>query len=135
MKKILLLLFGLVFMIGCTQLLKKPVNIAEEIEGKTYVLQETIDDSKITLHFSEGRLTGTAGVNLYFSSYRLSGNKISVGKAIGSTMMAGPENLMQQERDYLENLADIVQVALSESVLTLTTNSGNVLSFEEESEN
>ena len=135
MKKLFLLLFILVFMMGCTRLIKKHVDIEKEIVGKTYVLQDTEEDSEITINFSEGRLNGNAGINMYFSSYKISGNTISVGKAIGTTKMAGPGNLMIQEMDYLKNLSQVVSLDLKGNRLILTTSDETVLVFEEKTEN
>lgn len=135
MKKLYLLLFILLFMMGCTSLIRKPVDIEKEIEGKTYVLQDTVEDSEITISFSEGRLNGNAGINMYFSSYEISGNKISIGKTIGTTKMAGPGNLMIQEIDYLNNLLQVVSLGIKENKLTLTTSDETVLVFEEKTEN
>ena len=52
MKKLYLLLFILLFMMGCTSLIRKPVDIEKEIEGKTYVLQDTVEDSEITISYN-----------------------------------------------------------------------------------
>ena len=134
MRKIFLLM-SLTFIMGCTALVEKQINIAEEINGKTYILQGIIEDSEINIRFSDDRLNGDAGVNFYFSSYELAGNKISVGEAIGTTMMAGPENLMEQERDYLKKLSQAVKLELNGERLTLSTAAGSVLIFYEKFEN
>ncbi len=120
---------------GCTAIVEKQLNIAEGINGKTYILQGSIEDSEISIRFLDGRLNGGAGVNLYFSSYELVGNKISVGEAIGTTMKAGPENLMDQERDYLKKLSQAVKLELNGEILTLSTADGSVLIFYEKLEN
>jgi len=62
-----------------------------------------IDGSQVTAEFTEGQVGGTAGVNRYFASYELDGETLTIGPA-GSTMMMGPEDLMQQEMVFLAAL-------------------------------
>ncbi|MBL8579383.1 MAG: YbaY family lipoprotein [Mesorhizobium sp.] len=73
--------------------------LAEDIGGKG-----VIDDAQTTLSIAEdGSVTGRGGCNGYFSQATIDGEKISFGKA-GSTMMACPEAMMDQERRFHEAL-------------------------------
>lgn len=65
-----------------------------------------VEGSKVTLAFEEGRVAGTAGCNRYFAAVTLGGEGLSFGPA-GSTMMACPDPLMQQERKFLDALARV----------------------------
>lgn len=135
MKKIFLLIFILVSAFSCTNSSKKSMNIEMRMEGKIFILQKTVEGSEISISFSDGKVSGKAGINKYFSDYRISENYISIGNSIDTTKMSGPELLMDQERKYLQALSDAVNIELSEKVLTLTTNSGSVLIFKEKSDN
>ncbi len=55
--------------------------------------------AKLTLHFAGDQVNGTAGINRFFGAYRLSGDTIKLGP-LGMTMMAGPEEAMQLEREF-----------------------------------
>ena len=61
---------------------------------------ESIPGSIMTLEFSEGRVGGNASINRFMGQLgedRLFG-------PLATTMMAGPSELMEQERRYLELL-------------------------------
>ena len=73
--------------------------LAEDIGGKG-----VIDDAQTTLSIAEdGSVTGRGGCNGYFSQATIDGEKITFGKA-GSTMMACPDAIMDQERRFHEAL-------------------------------
>jgi heat shock protein HslJ len=66
-------------------------------------------ESQITLTFGADRqATGHAGVNRYFSAYTIAKPDQGAGALgfgdLGSTRMAGPPELMEQEREYLDRL-------------------------------
>lgn len=52
----------------------------------------------ITIEISGDRISGSAGVNRFFGKFEDG----SVVAPIGTTMMAGPPELMEQERKFLE---------------------------------
>lgn len=52
---------------------------------------------------SDGRITGRATVNRVFGTYRLVGDALTIGP-LGSTLMAGPPEAMDQERRLLRAL-------------------------------
>jgi len=86
----------------------------------------------ITLEFGEdGRLGGSGGCNNYFASYELDGEKLTVGPA-GSTMMAGPEDVMAQESAFLGLLGSVAGYQIEGDRLTLTDADGReILVFSE----
>ncbi|WAI01748.1 META domain-containing protein [Methanogenium organophilum] len=90
-------------------------------------MNSVIEGSEITLEFDEdGGIAGSAGVNRYFASYESDGDALSFG-LIGSTMMAGPEDLMTQETDYLTLLNETVSFSGVGDELNLCDSDGNVL--------
>ena len=66
-------------------------------------LREVLADTEITATFdsAEGKVTGSAGCNNYFGGYEINKNDLTIIPPIGSTMMACPEPVMEQERGYL----------------------------------
>ena len=63
-------------------------------------------DSGIALDFgTDDQVSGNAGCNNYFASYRVNGNNITIGQP-GSTSLfcAEPEGVMEQEAEFLEAL-------------------------------
>ena len=88
------------------------------------------NDNNITLSFNENGINGNSGINNYFGDYEIVNNNIKVGP-LGSTKMAGPENLMKVEREFLELLENSKKVKLSDQkTLVLTTDKGKTLTFE-----
>ncbi len=85
------------------------------IEGVTWVLdsygppgnlQPVLPDAETSAEFNhdDAQVAGSAGCNRYFGSYQLDGNKLSFTGPLGSTMMACPELIMEQEMAYLRVL-------------------------------
>ena len=70
------------------------------------------------------------GITISFSENKITDNNIKIGP-LGSTRMAGPENLMKVEREFLELLGNSKKVKLSDQkTLILTTDKGKTLIFE-----
>jgi heat shock protein HslJ len=82
-----------------------------DLEGTAWTLQAMVAAGErrvpvgtITAEFRDGRIVGSAGCNRYFTSVEDQGRGgLEIGQ-VGSTRMACPEPLMQQERSYLEQL-------------------------------
>lgn len=124
MKKILSLMFALALTAACS---------AQEnsFKGKEYKMTDVANNAEITLGFDakESRFFGRV-VNNYFGKYEMDGNTIKFGPA-GATMMAGPENLMKAESQYLMTLPTVNSFVLEGKKLTLKTTDGKELVFEE----
>lgn len=125
MKKIFVGLMLVLGMIGCTS---SKVGKTETLAGKQYVLVQQGKDYQITLNFAEDNLFGFAGVNHYFGKYQLDGNKLVIGEA-GCTKMAGPEDAMKAEFDYLSRLGKVATYEVTETGLIITTEAGEKLEF------
>jgi heat shock protein HslJ len=71
--------------------------------GKEAVVSVALD-AELTLEFGEdGTVSGTAGVNTFSGTYDYGDGTISLGP-LAATMMAGPDDLMEQEALYLAAL-------------------------------
>ena len=84
-----------------------------------------IDNSPATLRFdANGRLSGNASCNRLIASYTVEGSKLTISPA-GTTMMACPPALMDQERKLVELLGTVTRYSIDQTgTLTLTTTSG-----------
>ena len=124
MKKLLSCIFALILTAACS---------AQEnsFKGKEYKMNDAVNKAEITLGFdkTENRFFGIV-VNNYFGQYEIDGNTIKFGPA-GATMMAGPENLMKAESQYLMTLPNVNAFVLEGQKLTLKTSDGKELIFEE----
>lgn len=78
-----------------------------------------VADSPAVLEFTaEGRLAGNGSVNRIMASYTLEGGSLTMSQ-VASTMMAGPEPLMQQEQRLLAALARVHTATVDENTLVL----------------
>ena len=108
MKKIIVfaaMAAGISFLSSCCQ----KVDIAgdwtvNEVNGETLpALLEGQEAPFLSFDPEEGRLHGNTGVNIINSTYSIDGNKLELGPAM-STMMAGPQEWMETEREILDAL-------------------------------
>jgi heat shock protein HslJ len=114
-----LVMIALLLVGGCTAAPKttpaetpaaKPADLAETSWNcYEFAVGETpipvLASAPITANFStDGKMAGNAGVNNYNTSYKTDGNNITLGAQIATTMMAGPDDAMKQEADYLTTL-------------------------------
>jgi heat shock protein HslJ len=86
-----------------------------------------INGSEITLKFNnDGSITGSGGINHLFGSYTRSGTMITFG-AIGSTEMAGPEPMMEQESTYFRLLDSVRSFQITGDILELSDVTGHTI--------
>lgn len=99
--------------------------------GKAYQMMEAQNNAEIILEFAkdEPRFYGSV-VNRYFGNYETDGSKIKFGAA-GSTMMMGPEELMEAEYNYLQILPRVESYKMEGSNLVLITGNGQEIGFKE----
>lgn len=118
-----------------------PQNIAE-IENIEWVLHRMIQadqnlalikDSTVTFSYrGENKVAGKASINRYFGNFEINDDgDISWEKTkFGMTMMAGPPELMDQERSYMETLADTDRIYRLNLILIIESEGGsNLLQF------
>lgn len=103
----------------------------DSIKGKDYKMQNAMNDAEITIGFSakNDRFFG-AVVNRYFGTYKIDGSNIELSPA-GSTMMMGPQPLMEAEQSYLATLPKIKTFSLDGEKLILKTADGKEFVFDE----
>ena len=122
MRKILCTLLTIIAITACSK---------ESFKGKEYKLNNAENNAEIMIGFDEekDRFFGSV-VNRYMGAYKIDGNKISFGNA-ASTMMMGPQDLMQTEANYLKELAQVKSFTLKGEALTLELEDGKKLSYTE----
>lgn len=92
-------------------------------------LRRLVAGSEITAQFgTDGRLGGRASVNQYGTVYTIGpGGAVAIDSRIVSTEMAGPPELMLQERAYLESLPRAAAYLVEGDELWLRDAGGAVL--------
>jgi heat shock protein HslJ len=92
---------------------------------------QPLDGTGITLDFgTDNRIGGSAGCNLYFASYEVSGTGISIGQAGSTEMYCSTPGVMEQESTYLVLLGTVQSVTVDDNHLILSDAQGTpVLSY------
>ncbi len=138
--KITLVLFAmfLVFNVSFSSTLrnrnrrKNIKSIKQQITDTSWKLVKISDDdfSKkgITLKITSKGLSGMAGVNNYFGTYKINGNKISVSK-LGVTEMLGSNKKMEAEETYIDILENVKTIEIKGNKLILKTELEEILTF------
>ena len=107
-------------------------SIKQQIVDTSWKLVKISDDdfSKkgITLKITSKGLSGTAGVNNYFGTYKINGNKISVSK-LGVTGMLGSNKKMEAEETYIDILENVKTIEIKDNKLILKTELEEILTF------
>ncbi|MCP4359729.1 MAG: META domain-containing protein [Chloroflexi bacterium] len=98
------------------------------LEGSSWLLNNTMPGSSITLNFGNGSLSGFAGCNSYNAGYTTTlaagnTNSITVGPITATGAICTPE-LASQEQAYLATLQTASSYTINGATLTLTTASG-----------
>ena len=100
-----------------------------DLVGKEYALTNMYEGKEVTIAFPETNMVGgKSALNSYMSEFSLDGDKI-VFTALASTKMAGPEEDMAVETEYLQILNGADTISLNGDVLTITTASGTNLIY------
>lgn len=81
----------------------------------------------ISLEITDTGITGNSGVNSYSGSLVLGPENNLTITGLGSTKMAGPANLMQQEQKYYNALKGVTGWKITDGILTLTDDTGSAL--------
>lgn len=75
--------------------------------------------------FLDGKLTGNGGCNQYSAGYTVEDNKITIGPVMTTRMHCPePENIMQQEQEYLQAITGTRIFTLDTSKLELRSEEG-----------
>ncbi|MCS5421814.1 MULTISPECIES: META domain-containing protein [Psychrilyobacter] len=148
MKKVLLILALSGFIISCSA--NEPMEtrsdsvrietIQKEFAGTTWKLSKYLSDdqlkdvtetSKADLKFEGGKFYGNGSVNRYFGSYTLNNSELSMGR-IGTTLMMGPEDAMQQEYAFTALLQKVTSYEIVGEELKLFSDGKLILVLTEE---
>lgn len=80
-----------------------------------------VDSHPITLNLESGQINGTAACNGYGGKFELSGSSFSIVEGLAVTEMAcQPEEVMRSERAFLDAIAAVDKVELTNEGLVLT---------------
>jgi heat shock protein HslJ len=90
--------------------------------------QKALADVKVTVTFSEDKVTGIASCNNYFTSYKIDGSSLRITSPIRTTLMMCEENVMRQERAFLGALETSKSYKISGNTLEIEFN-GGILTF------
>jgi len=104
---------------------------ADAIKGNEYRLVEPpYAAEEITLGFAkdENRYFGQV-LNYYFGNYTLGARTIKLN-APASTRMAGPEEIMKAENEYLRDITGSLEMKTEENKLILKNKAGKEFVFE-----
>jgi heat shock protein HslJ len=88
-----------------------------------------VENSEIAIVFgNDGKVNGMATINRFFGGFGFEDNdKITWSPHFGSTKMAGPQNLMEQESRFLNALPLTDSVFLESEILWLESSEGSVV--------
>ncbi len=102
-----------------------------ESYGERGNLQTVIQDTEITIEFKseENKIAGSGGCNSYFGGYEINKNELTIIPPIGSTMMACPEPIMDQEQEYFKLLETTETFQIQNGKLTISCSGNKMLVF------
>jgi len=127
-----MILIPLLLAAGCTGQAPEP-----RLEGTGWTLTgyvhngtpvQALTTTKVTLDFGNGgQITGTAGCNHYFASYKVTGRAITIGQAGSTEMYCGEPGVMDQESAYLILLGQAKTYTLRDDRLSLADAKGTTI--------
>jgi len=129
-----LLIVTILIMVAVTIAARKPGPAAAEpvdLDGTSWTLvsidgKAVLPGSEITAEFVEGQIGGSAGVNRYFAGYEAGDTSLTIGPA-GSTMMMGPQELMEQEMSFLSALGAAESFKVNGDMLEIISGGSSLL--------
>ncbi len=106
------------------ELLVGPEWTVTEIAGRPKV-----PDSRVTIQFADGRVSGAASCNRFMGGYEVSADGVTIKMSqMASTMMACPDALMTQEQVFLDTLGAVTRYSVgADGALLLTTADGRTI--------
>lgn len=103
-------------------------DIKKEITNEKFVLIAPYRINRIFITFTDERVNGNSGVNMFMGTYKLTNGNISMGP-LASTMMAGQIEDMVRENYILSVLNSSKKVSFENNILTFTTDDNQFLKF------
>jgi putative lipoprotein len=104
-----------------------------ELRGKPAVSSPDNRNPYFSLRADKKNVVGNGGVNHLMGQYTLDGDKLRLSK-IGSTLMAGPEPFMRQEREFLDALEATTTYRIDGQTLELRNGQEVLARFEAQAE-
>jgi len=137
--KALLLSIGictsLLFLAACAST-TSPQASGGDLTGQVWELsllndKAPLSGTSISIQFTAGeKLGGSSGCNQYSGMYTASGNTLKIASPLASTMMACPQEIMDQESEYLKALGEVKTYSVTGDQLTLfDTKEKNILVY------
>ena len=105
-------------------------SLKEQLNGREFMIVTDGYNKQVSIGFKGDRVYGFSGINRYFGNYQISGGKF-VFDDFGLTQMAGSEEEMTKELQFLDLLKNNKSVKLSGGTLTLISNEGIELVFKD----
>ena len=121
MKKVIFIIF-----IVCSATLFSKQNLINNIDiterildGKIYTLNN-FGKNTINIMFNRNKISGKSTINTYEAIFDIEDTKIKISD-IEATKMKGPNNLMKDENEYFELLANAEDINIKGDILTIKT--------------
>jgi len=92
-------------------------NVTEYNNGRQAVVS-LLPDTRLTLSFEKGAVSGQAGCNTFRATYRVQGNRITIGPP-AATRKTCAETVMAQERAFLAALGSVARWTIDGGVLDM----------------
>lgn len=129
MQKILVAVLMCFAVLGCKEE-KIATAPAPTVKGVEYTMVDAPNGATITLTFSneDNRYFGQV-VNRYFGTYEMGADGKLTLSGAASTLMMGPNELMQTEQFYLQNLVKTIGYKTAGDQLILILSDGSELTF------
>lgn len=134
--KIIVALECILFLSGCISNIPLDIQRNKKIElsGTRWILQSMngralLEDTAITLKFSEEGISGWSGCNFYFAGYSIQTNNGIEINELANTAMGCPEpaGILEQEKGYLNSLRSATSYDLEGETLFVSDEHGNIL--------
>ena len=103
-------------------------SLKEQLNGREFIIVTDGYNKQVSIGFKGDRVYGFSGINRYFGNYQISGGKF-VFDDFGLTQMAGSEEEMTKELQFLDLLRKNKSIKLSGDTLTLVSTEGIELVF------
>jgi len=126
----ILIIFIMIFSIGCTQQTINLENTSWKLESYLSSIDHIvspISTTKLTLEFKDEKISGSAGCNNYFAKYKQEGSNLTFGLIGATKMYCTNPSVMEQETTYLSSLEATKKFKIEGDKLKLMDSNGKVL--------
>lgn len=99
------------------------------LEGPTWLLEtyvnledqptERLPETRVTITFADGVVSGTGGCNNYSGSYEVDGSNLTIGQPVSTMMACVPDEILIQETAYFANLGNVASYEIIDGRLHL----------------